>query len=300
MFITRVISVCVLTPIVIIAILRLTIIQFSIFTFFICLISAREWGRMMKFSVCMYRFWMCMIFGLLCIIMDISVFQKFFFFNFSNIYKYIYGIVILWWITAFLLICSYPNSTIYWKNSNILRCVFGIVMIIPFFWGMLTLQQFYCITVMNDNSSIRICWLLYVLILVWINDSGAYVVGKMLGQYKLLEQVSPHKTWEGCIGGVLFSVCCTIWLFNMYTSMIIVIKPFIIFIYSVITIFSAITGDLIESMFKREANIKDTGTLIPGHGGLLDRIDSLMSAVPVFTCLMSFIDINDIITIDVL
>lgn len=300
MFITRITSVCVLIPIVMIVISQFTITQFTIFTFFICLISAWEWGKMMKFSVCMYRFWMCVTLGLLSIIMDMLIFRRFLCFDVWNIYKYVASITVLWWIIAFLLVCSYPTSSIYWKNSNMLRCFFGIAMIVPFFWGILTLRQLYYVTIVSDNNGIGVWWLLYVLILVWINDSGAYIFGKILGKYKLLEKVSPRKTWEGCIGGMLLSICCTMWLFNMHTTTTVVIRPFLMFIYSVITIFSAIIGDFTASMFKREADIKDTGKLIPGHGGMLDRIDSLVSAVPIFTCLILLTSIDDITKIDIL
>lgn len=287
----RLISICILAPIVITILLLSTIIQLSIFTLIICLIGAWEWSKIMKFSTYMHQFWMYIIFGLLCIIMEINVFQYYLHFNFWNIFKYIYSVITLWWIIAFLLILFYPYSVIVWKNSNILRFCFGILIILPFFWGILTLRQFYCIT---TNNFVGEWWLLYIMVLVWINDSSAYIFGRILGKYKLFKVVSPNKTWEGLIGGILISTGFA-WLFNQYIPIIVIVKPLIVFIYSIIAIFSAVIGDVFESMFKREAKVKDSGKLIPGHGGILDRIDSLTAAIPIFTCLMLLTYSDDII-----
>lgn len=288
---TRLISVCILAPIILMALLSFTITQLSILVFIICLISAWEWGRMMRFSTYMHLFWMCIIFGLLAIAIDIIVFQYYLCFNYWSICKYIYGIIFFWWIVAFILILFYPFSSVIWRNSIVLRFCFGVLMIVPFFWGVLTLCQ--CCYLFTNHNDIITYWALYVITLIWINDSGAYIIGRYLGQYKLLEKVSPQKTWEGFIGGALLSIISA-WLFILCYSTVI-IKPYIILIYSIITIFSAVIGDLTESMFKREANIKDTGKLIPGHGGILDRMDSLMAAVPIFACLLSFTYLNNLV-----
>ncbi|WP_159714360.1 phosphatidate cytidylyltransferase [Blochmannia endosymbiont of Camponotus nipponensis] len=278
----RLISMLILIPIIIFMLFLLPIIQFSIFVFVMCLISAWEWGNMMYFSDYINRIWICVIFGLLCITMIIMTSQSDFYCDRWRIFWYFFCVMsITWWILALLLILSYPDSAIFWKQSNILRVFFGILIILPFFWGILTLRQFHHI---NDNV-IGSWLLLYILILIWINDSSAYIIGRTLGRRKLLESVSPKKTWEGCIGGILISTGIS-WLFSRKHIPFNSINPYVIFFCSTIAIIVSIIGDLTESMFKREAGIKDSGSLIPGHGGMLDRIDSLVAAVPIFVCLI--------------
>lgn len=290
----RLISTCVLTPITVFLIYSLNVISLSIFVSIICLISAWEWSKMMRFSMFLHKCWMYVIFGFLCIILKITVFQHYLCFNSLNFFKYIFSIVILWWVLILYLIFFYPGSAFFWKNSNILRFCFGILMILPFFWGTIMLRQFYWIIADDFFNS---WWLLYIMTLIWINDSCAYIIGKCLGKCKILKKISPQKTWEGFIGGILISTGFS-WLCSIYISGI-PIKSVAFFVCSVIAIFSAVVGDFSVSMFKREAKIKDTGDLIPGHGGILDRIDSLIAAIPIFTCLILSIYMNDIIKIEI-
>lgn len=122
-----------------------------------------------------------------------------------------------------------------------------------------------------------------IFILIWTNDTFAYIVGKSIGKHKLIEKISPKKTIEGFIGGILFSIISGILISKFYfqprpnylnTSLLIWIISAII-----ISIFSTL-GDLIESKFKRIAGVKDSGNLMPGHGGILDRLDSIIFVAP--------------------
>lgn len=124
------------------------------------------------------------------------------------------------------------------------------------------------------------------MLLVWSVDSGAYIFGKLFGKNKLAPKISPDKTWEGLIGGLITSGLIA-WLIGCYAPLQIVTSTLVV--CSVITVLASVLGDLVESMFKREAGIKDSGSLIPGHGGILDRIDSLSAAVPAFACMMLLI-----------
>ncbi len=123
--------------------------------------------------------------------------------------------------------------------------------------------------------------LLAVFCLLWLNDSGAYVFGSTLGKRKLFERISPHKSWEGFFGGlftcVAFAIVASLYLndfFNGPTNMAAWIGLGV-----VVSVFGTL-GDLAESLMKRTAGVKDSGNLIPGHGGLLDRIDSMLLAAP--------------------
>jgi phosphatidate cytidylyltransferase len=115
-----------------------------------------------------------------------------------------------------------------------------------------------------------------IFILIWINDTFAYIVGKSLGKTKLFESISPKKTIEGFVGGVLFAVLSSVIIAKFYVVMPIY---FWVTIALIVGIFGTI-GDLIESKFKRNANVKDSGTIMPGHGGILDRLDSAIFVAP--------------------
>ncbi|CAH8291420.1 phosphatidate cytidylyltransferase [Mariniflexile fucanivorans] len=122
------------------------------------------------------------------------------------------------------------------------------------------------------NSNI----LLGSFILVWVNDSFAYLIGKNFGKQKLFEKISPKKTVEGFLGGLFFS-CIASYFIATFTQTLDFTSWLILSI--VITVFGTL-GDLIESKFKRQANVKDSGAIMPGHGGLLDRLDSIIFAAP--------------------
>lgn len=115
-----------------------------------------------------------------------------------------------------------------------------------------------------------------IFILIWTNDTFAYIVGKSIGKHKLFEKISPKKTIEGFIGGIVFSVIAGILISKYYIEgslLIWTISPVIISIFSTL-------GDLIESKFKRIAAVKDSGKIMPGHGGILDRLDSIIFVAP--------------------
>jgi phosphatidate cytidylyltransferase len=119
-------------------------------------------------------------------------------------------------------------------------------------------------------------------ILIWTNDTGAYLAGRAFGKNKLFERISPKKTWEGAIGGLLLTLVAA-FLLNKYSSLLNITHWMII--ATIIVVFGNL-GDLTESLFKRSVNIKDSGSILPGHGGLLDRFDAVLIAAPmVFTYL---------------
>lgn len=115
-----------------------------------------------------------------------------------------------------------------------------------------------------------------IFILIWTNDTFAYLTGKSIGKNKLFERVSPKKTIEGFIGGMLFTVIASLALsyyFSFYSSIIWISSAIFVSVFGTI-------GDLVESKFKRQANVKDSGKIMPGHGGILDRLDSIIFVAP--------------------
>lgn len=120
---------------------------------------------------------------------------------------------------------------------------------------------------------------LFYVILIWINDVGAYLVGITLGRHRLCERLSPKKSWEGFFGGLIFTVAAAVFLGPRMTGFENTAWWGWI-IFGVVLTLSAVAGDLVESMFKREAGVKDSGNIIPGHGGFLDRFDAMFISLP--------------------
>jgi len=126
----------------------------------------------------------------------------------------------------------------------------------------------------------------FLLMVVWFGDSGAYYVGKTFGKHKLSPRISPKKTVEGLIGGITASIIIAViahfWFFQKFPL-------FHAIIAGVLLSISGVIGDLAESMWKRSADVKDSGTLIPGHGGFLDRFDSIFFTAPILYCYWTLI-----------
>lgn len=274
----RLITTFILIPIIIAALFLLPLVGFSLATLAVCILSAWEWGQLAGLISHSQRIWLAILCGLLLAVMMLTVpaYQPF-----ATAWQAQYTLwaALAWWLAALVLVLSHPRSATLWRDSRLLRLSFGILTILPFFWGMLALRQHH-----YDINQFTGAWLLlYVMVLVWGVDSGAYIFGRALGCHKLAPKVSPGKTWEGLVGGLVTSVVIA-WLFGKYVPLD--ATPLTLFICSIVAALASVLGDLTESMFKREAGIKDSGHLIPGHGGILDRIDSLTAAVPVFSCLM--------------
>lgn len=128
--------------------------------------------------------------------------------------------------------------------------------------------------------------LLGILIVIWANDTFAYLIGKQIGKTKLFERISPNKTWEGSIGGAFVALIIAVLVNPIFFEELGKIDWFFVGLISII--FGAI-GDLLESMYKRYYGVKDSGNVIPGHGGVLDRFDALMGAVPFVMTYLYFV-----------
>jgi phosphatidate cytidylyltransferase len=119
-------------------------------------------------------------------------------------------------------------------------------------------------------------YVLGIICLIWISDVSAYLVGSLIGKHKLYERISPGKTWEGTIGATILTIACSFLIHHFFPEL--ALKHWVV-IAVLVSVFGTI-GDLVESMFKRQAGIKDSGKIMPGHGGILDRFDSLLFVAP--------------------
>lgn len=189
-------------------------------------------------------------------------------FNATLIWAGFWAMASLIWLAVVRWVGNYPNGTQAWYGKHL----YGI--------GMVILVS--AITAMYYLWSLSAWWLLYVFVLVWCADSGAYFVGRKLGKRKMSPHVSPNKSVEGLIGGLatggLVVLGVSLILLNHWSMM----ARGLLVVLSLLTIVISVFGDLFESMLKRHAGVKDAGNLLPGHGGILDRIDSQLSAMPVF------------------
>lgn len=143
--------------------------------------------------------------------------------------------------------------------------------------------------ILSFDNAASLRWVLFMFVLIWINDTGAFCVGSLWGKRRLCERLSPKKSWEGFFGGLGFCLLAgagyAMWL-DPRCPMIAVL------VYSALVSVASTIGDLFESMLKRQAGVKDSGNIIPGHGGILDRIDSLLFVAPltmVFLILMDLV-----------
>ena len=155
--------------------------------------------------------------------------------------------------------------------GRILKLLAGTWAIVPA-WAALVLLH-----MQADHGPL---WLLTALAVVWAADSGAYFAGRAFGRRKLAPTISPNKTWEGLIGGVVTALIVAVG-FGLLAGISASHIPALLVVALIAALFS-VEGDLIESLLKRQAGAKDSGTLIPGHGGVLDRIDGVLAALPVF------------------
>lgn len=171
-----------------------------------------------------------------------------------------------WWALALLLVQGYPSSSILWGHKG-LRLLMGLVVLIPTWVALVYVRQ-------QANGA----WLVLMLILVVaIADSGGYFAGRRFGRHKLAPAVSPGKTWEGFAGGFIANGMLALGLSQVLgvglLGMLLIVVP---------TSLVSVLGDLLESMVKRHAGVKDSGSILPGHGGILDRVDGITAGAPVF------------------
>lgn len=172
--------------------------------------------------------------------------------------------------------------------SNIALTFIGIIYItLPFILLILIPHA----TFNRSVSVLDSFWpIMIIFIMIWCNDTFAYLTGRLIGKHKLFERISPKKTWEGFLGGVLFAVIAGVLLaYFLEASYVKYIT------YAVVVGVIGTLGDLVESMLKRSVNVKDSGTILPGHGGILDRFDAVLFVVPVIFFLEQFIFIEPFI-----
>lgn len=233
-------------------------------------LAAQEWARLVGYSN------QILIFAYIIITLStIFIIYNYFFTGETKTREFmqpLLGISSVWWTIAFFWIKNYPESAVIWSNY-VIKSLMGFFVIVPLWFSVFF--------IFNLNYG-RYLLVLFVL-LVALTDIGGYLVGKKIGRHPLIPSVSPKKTWEGFFGGMGLTII-------VISSIWILVPPhykYYSFLYlmliSVLTVLASVVGDLTVSMLKREVGREDTGRLLPGHGGLLDRCDGIFAAAPIFT-----------------
>lgn len=181
------------------------------------------------------------------------------------------GVACLWWCFALLWVRSFPGSAVLWR-SRPMRVVMGLMVLLPAWMAAVYLLSF-------QRGGVLMATLV---LLVATADIGAYFTGKRFGRHKLAPAVSPAKTWEGFWGGMIAVVVVTLVIWSILPAQFDHIGMAAAIAVGLATALTSVLGDLTVSMVKRESGVKDSSSLLPGHGGLLDRLDSLCGAAPTF------------------
>ena len=260
----RTISALIMVPLVVAAVLLLDQSWFALLIAALVMLAAWEWGGLVPLQGKGARV-AYLVFILALVALGWMLAQREVFVNALLWLSLGWWLFVLFWITRPAL-GSEPTA-----GHALARTLLGA--------GLL-LVTWMSLVVLHSRPDQGPHWVLYLLVLVWVADSGAFFAGRQFGRNKLAPQVSPGKTWEG-VFGALFA--CAVFAFG-YAQFIelhgAMLAGFVL--VSLVTVLFSIAGDLLESLLKRQRGIKDSGTLIPGHGGILDRIDSLLAAAPVF------------------
>ncbi len=178
---------------------------------------------------------------------------------------------VAWWLVACLWLRRFAFAAAPTFENRAIKLLAGVFVIVPAWMALVSI---------HSHSPHGHWWVLLTLVIVWASDIGAYFSGRRFGKRKLAPQISPGKTWAGAYGAMVAGLLVAEvggWLLGVRGAQLASLA-----LLAAATVAVSIVGDLIESLMKRHAQVKDSGTIFPGHGGLMDRMDSVFAATPVF------------------
>lgn len=253
MFKQRLLTALVLVPLLLAALFYGSPSLLAILLVLLVLIAAYEWGTLLPLDK-PYRYAYPFL-----ILLALYFCDQFFFLCL--------GVGLVFWCIAAVAIVTYPATVSLWGRPFVVA--FAGFWFLPLFAQ--SLKNTYLLV---DGKY----YLLILLLLIWSADVGAYLAGRQWGRHKLLALVSPGKTWEGVLGGMLLALSVVLAAISCFHFS----RPLIWGLWVLVLVPVSIFGDLLMSMLKRRVKLKDTGSLLPGHGGILDRFDSLIAAAPFY------------------
>jgi phosphatidate cytidylyltransferase len=262
----RVITAIVLLPLLLLALFKLPAIGIAVVIAAAVMLATWEMAALIGFSASWQRLTYCIGIGIAGAAGSLWVLR-------GGDIKPVLVAALVWWVYAILHIVREDGSYGGIFGNKPGRMIAGVLIMVPTWLAFLFLF-------VADSTAPKM--LLYVLVLVWVADSFAYFTGRAWGKHKLAPAVSPGKSVEGVIGGLsgvaLIALLGGHYLWGLAGQALILWLA-----VSLLTGAVSVAGDLIESIFKRRAGVKDSGQILPGHGGMFDRIDALTAAIPVFT-----------------
>jgi phosphatidate cytidylyltransferase len=278
MLIQRIITASILAALIALAVFKLPTDYFSLLMGLIALLAAWEWSSLAGTTSVLKR--MLFLLALVLPMLGIYFWTQFLELvaqaadwpdvrDYSGALEWLVIPPVLFWILVMILIRNKPMSLLDMKISNRNKLLVGWFILLAAWMFLCRLRVFYG-TEMT----------MYFLLLIWGADIAAFFAGRKWGKIKLAPEVSPGKTVAGMYGALAAGLVCAVALSLIYGFQIMVASDFVLL--SMLTVLISIYGDLFVSIIKRQCGVKDTGSLLPGHGGILDRVDSLIAAIPFF------------------
>ena len=267
MLLKRILTASIIAPIVVFGILTLTQTAFALALALILIISSWEYCGLIQIKHLAGK----SLYTLLILIVSYFLSSVP-----SNLNVVLYSGAV-WWLIALTWVMMFPKGSTLLRKTLTVKLINGLFIFVPMITALMALH-------LQDKSLV-----LFLLILIWSTDIGAYFAGKFFGKNKLCPNVSPAKTLEGVYGGITLAQVVTI-IYVCISTQTPLLNDFLIFSFLALSVsLVSVLGDLFESVLKRIAEVKDSGNILPGHGGLLDRIDSLTSSAPIFFILFTFL-----------
>ena len=264
MLIQRVITALILAPLVISAVWWLPTDQLALLVGLAVVIGAREWARLSGITRVAGQW----LYSLAVLLLLVAVHR----YLPAAWISWVIGFTVLWWLLALVRLSRYHGESAT-PGFLPLRAVEGFAVLVPAWLSLVEIHR------IPDQGPVLV---LFLLLLIWGADVGAYFAGHRWGKRKLAPQVSPGKTREGVYGAMASALIIGLFLVWWLNGSI--AQAPLILLLCLVTMLMSVVGDLFESLLKRHQGLKDSGTLLPGHGGMLDRIDSLTAAAPIFLC----------------
>ena len=262
----RILTAMVLAPLAVAGVLLLSTKTLAVVAGIVFVVGIAEWGRLIGLATpgerLVYVAIVALVMGLVWQFRDERTLEV----------CAIAGAV--WWVAAWAWLRNFEFASGTSRRNVWLKGIAGLLAVVPAWSALILIHR----SGADAAGAAGRWWLLYVFVLIWIADIGAYFAGRRFGTTKLAPRISPGKTYAGVYGGLSGALLLAAVVGAWFESV-----PFLaLFGLSLVTVVFSIVGDLFESLIKRHSNIKDSGALLPGHGGIFDRFDSLFAALPIF------------------